>query len=137
MIYRDVDPSSIALPDFIFVYGTLKKGYGLHDAIKHLELVDNDFTMSGYAMYDLGAFPAITLEENSKVHGELYRLPLGEERAPMIAKLNFIEGYPTLYQIHLKDAEVDGVFRINSCMLYAMDSCKYSEKIPSGRWEKK
>ena len=59
----------------VFVYGTLLSGFANHEYyLKNAEnakLVKMD-TLPGFAMYDLGGFPAIKAKEGSKVIGEVY-----------------------------------------------------------------
>ena len=74
--------------DLLFVYGTLRQEGRLHHYLNNCEFITKG-TISG-TMYDLGGFPAITLEGDKTIYGEVYRLDT-EER---INRLNRLEaGY--------------------------------------------
>lgn len=77
----------------IFVYGTLRQGGGNHARLlaRAPELVTS--TAPGFALYDLGAFPAmLSTNTAGRVVGEVYRVTAAELRA-----LDRLEGVPTLY----------------------------------------
>lgn len=83
-------------PILVFVYGTLKKGFGNHRVMERArgEYV-GDTTIQHATMYSLGAFPAIALDKRAKteVHGEVYRIADAEGLKP----LDWLEGYPRFY----------------------------------------
>ena len=74
----------------LFVYGTLKTGYSNNDILSVGEFLGNHLTEPSYTMYDLGLFPAITLNGNTAIHGEVWSLP-------DLGLTDFIEGYPKFY----------------------------------------
>ncbi len=74
----------------VFVYGTLKKGFSLHNFLSESVLICED-SITG-TMYDLGPYPSIILE-GGKVHGEVYEI------TPKTLKiLDTVEGYPSHYK---------------------------------------
>ena len=82
----------------IFVYGTLRKGYGSrHGMLQE----DGEFLGVAYStnkiMYDLGAFPGVIHSDNEEdvIVGEVYTMNDPQET---IAYLDVIEGVPTLYR---------------------------------------
>lgn len=70
----------------LFVYGSLLKGLRLHYHLEDARFIDDAF-LKNAKLYDLGNYPALVLEGDGIVHGELYavdRLILGN--------LDFVEG---------------------------------------------
>jgi gamma-glutamylcyclotransferase (GGCT)/AIG2-like uncharacterized protein YtfP len=79
----------------VFVYGTLKKGNSIRglDRFGNAELVDRAVTAeSTYSLYDLGAFPAVSLAGHNKIQGEVWNVD-----DETFAVLDQIEGYPDFY----------------------------------------
>ena len=75
-------------PDFLFVYGTLMRGFPLHHLLNDQCEFMGTGTVNGRLM-DLGHYPGAVPEEPETVHGEVYRLP-----APgLLASLDRKEGY--------------------------------------------
>lgn len=81
----------------VFVYGTLKKG----NSVRGLNMFrdrgaeyvsDAVTTEADYSLYDLGAFPAVTLGGNNQISGEVW-----EVNEYMMKVLDDIEGYPDFY----------------------------------------
>ena len=75
----------------VFCYGTLKQGFGNHHRLADSPFVGHAIT-SG-VMYDLGAFPAVSLHGTNQIHGELY-----EVTRDVLMDLDRLEGYPYLYE---------------------------------------
>ena len=73
----------------VFVYGSLKKGFGNHRLLEDADFLQND-TIQNHTMYSLGAFPAIVPDDNADVpvKGELYSVTNDE-----LLRLNRLEGY--------------------------------------------
>lgn len=72
----------------LFVYGTLRKGEKNHYLIRKAECIEQNVYIFG-AMYDTGeGYPALLLDNNKKVLGELYRID--EEMLRIVDRL---EGY--------------------------------------------
>lgn len=58
---------------YLFVYGTLKKGFLNHHLIEEASFVGENKTTKNYCMIDLGHFPAILeKEEFGPISGETY-----------------------------------------------------------------
>lgn len=57
----------------LFVYGTLKRGYGNNRALRHATFL-GEARLDGYCIYNLGAFPAIEPRNGCFVIGELYEV---------------------------------------------------------------
>jgi gamma-glutamylcyclotransferase (GGCT)/AIG2-like uncharacterized protein YtfP len=89
----------------VFVYGTLRAGGALHAHMKGADLVCSAGAVRGYAMFDLGFYPAVeaTWVRTALVVGEVY-----EVDAAHLARLDQVEGVPHLYQRTLVDVVVGG-----------------------------
>lgn len=75
----------------IYVYGSLKRGFGNHRLLEGSTLVHEDAIMSG-KMASLGGFPCVTTHGNNQIHGEIY-----EVDDNTLARLDGLEGHPTFY----------------------------------------
>lgn len=74
----------------VFVYGTLREGFGNHERYLSDAPKLGEATLCGkYEMYHLGGFPAIVDgEQNDVMLGEVYEVTEGE-----LARLDMLEGY--------------------------------------------
>lgn len=76
---------------FVFVYGTLKKGFGNHRLLEKSRFI-RKAEIPG-TMYNLGAFPGIRPSDSSSlVAGEIY-----EVDDPTLDRLDTLEGHPNFY----------------------------------------
>lgn len=121
----------------VFVYGTLKFGYGLN---RVLSRGDAEFlweaTLDGYEMYDLGAFPAIMEGVGGLVRGEVYDVPLS-----LMPRLDRIEGAydRVMVGVQPKRKKPSGVIPpIETVYTYVFKNQEiaklYYRKIPEGEW---
>jgi gamma-glutamylcyclotransferase (GGCT)/AIG2-like uncharacterized protein YtfP len=71
----------------LFVYGTLKKGFGLHSALNGAPFIQ-DASLKGFQMFSLGGYPGIVRDEKAgTVKGEIYEVdPI------TLHRLDYIEG---------------------------------------------
>lgn len=77
----------------IFVYGTLKQGWGNHRCIEGQEYLGHAETQyPNWQMYSLGGFPGVT-EGNKTITGELYAI---DDEA--FARCDRLEGHPNFYK---------------------------------------
>ena len=76
----------------VFVYGSLKFGYGNDHILDDSKFVGEFVTDDDYTMYDLGAFPAILKDGDTAIHGELYNV-----NSDVLNSLDALEGVPTFY----------------------------------------
>ena len=131
--------------DSMFVYGTLRKQEFRERVMDEISRESKDIAIRA-KMYDIGAFPAITLEDGT-VNGELHRI---KENPDSIETLDGIEGF---------ENDVDGIIKaknkefkkygkssmylrvlINSgegmCWTYVWnDTVENYKTIPSGDWK--
>src|SRR3954464_9788743 len=81
---------------FVFVYGTLKKGYGNNRLLTNAEFVGNFATEPNYRIFCNGSFPyLIQVGEGSgvSVEGEIYKVSDQE-----LARCDRLEGHPEMYE---------------------------------------
>ena len=81
----------------VFVYGTLKKGNqrrGIDRWAKGVQFIGPAVTSkSAYSLYDLGSFPAVVLNGNTRISGEVWAID-----EDTMNELDRIEGYPAFYK---------------------------------------
>lgn len=81
----------------IFVYGSLKKGYGNYDYfLRNADFVSNAVTKEPYKMYSLGGFPGVVKDAEVHIKGELYDVDVVQ-----LARIDRLEGHPTFYEREL------------------------------------
>jgi gamma-glutamylcyclotransferase (GGCT)/AIG2-like uncharacterized protein YtfP len=129
--------------DQVFVYGTLKSGYGnnrlLGEPARLLSLASIPKEL-GFVMVNMGAFPALmranSAEENTTIFGELW----GPITPNIFQRLDFLEGCPRFYQ--RKVIEVSGSLRIKiPAWVYFIDqlgpmtSARTGTIVTSGEWK--
>ena len=91
---------------YVFVYGTLRQGWGNHRLLEGVDKYADSITLKKYAMYASG-IPFVTeYEKDTHIVGELYKVD--EER---LDSLDGLEGHPVSYcrkviEVMTKDAEV-------------------------------
>jgi gamma-glutamylcyclotransferase (GGCT)/AIG2-like uncharacterized protein YtfP len=82
----------------VLVYGTLRAGQSNHHWLKTAGFLGVCKLDSGYALYDLGLYPAL-IENNDytlPLYGEVYNVD-----DLTLQALDRLEEYPTLYDRHL------------------------------------
>lgn len=78
--------------DLIFVYGTLKQGWGNHYILKDQEYKGHAITLPDFQMYYLGGFPGV-VEGEERITGEVYAV---DQKA--LASCDCLEGHPSFYK---------------------------------------
>ena len=87
--------SSMELParEMVFVYGTLKKGFGNHGLLQGAKFIGKAVTTEPYAMYVSGGIPFVTPNEKvSPIKGEVYFVD-----ETTLSSLDRLEGHPDWY----------------------------------------
>ena len=77
----------------LFVYGTLKRGFVREDLMAGATFECRATTQRGYALHDLGAYPALVAATEGTVIGEVYWVD-----AEHLVALDRYEGCPELYR---------------------------------------
>lgn len=76
----------------VFVYGTLKKGFGNHALLASSKFHGTD-VVKDHTLIQSPGFPYMVESEGSQARGEVYEV---DER--IVRYLDALEGYPTHYQ---------------------------------------
>lgn len=87
----------------LFVYGTLKRGYGNNRLLTNSEFVGEAVTTEKHALYRNGIPYLKTQERVSKVYGEVYRVKEG----PELNRIDSLEGHPNWYRRTPIEVEVN------------------------------
>ena len=104
----------------IFVYGTLKKGFGNNRILDNETFVGRD-TITGWNMIDLGPFPAI-VAGTKHIIGEVWEVNSLQE-------LDLLEGFPSFYD----RVQVDTIH--GNAWVYVMDDNTMNDTIiETGEW---
>lgn len=85
--------------NLVFVYGTLKQGYGNHRLLTEAEKLGTAIVQD-VTLYDMG-FPVAIDSDGDFVTGEVYRVDDEET----MQRLDWLEGYPSFYDRKLVDTE--------------------------------
>jgi len=83
--------------EFLFVYGSLKKGFDNHSLLeKSTKRLGRASTVGKFAMYEdsFGNYPYLVKKPITKVDGELYEI----KRKELLDKIDEFEGAPDYYQ---------------------------------------
>lgn len=80
------------MSNFIFVYGSLKRGFSNHFLLENSKFLGEFITDPEYKMISLGYFPGVILEGNTSIYGEIY-----EVDTDTFKRLDTLEGYPSFY----------------------------------------
>jgi gamma-glutamylcyclotransferase (GGCT)/AIG2-like uncharacterized protein YtfP len=80
---------------YLFIYGTLKRGLRNHHLLIGQPFVGEAITEPRYRLYDCGAYPALVEDQaaGQAVRGEVYLL-----EAATIRQLDLLEEAPVLYE---------------------------------------
>lgn len=90
----------------LFVYGSLKRGFGNHRLLENLraKFLGEAKSEPVFTMYSLGGFPGIIRNGDTPVSGELYEVP-----SSGMSDLDMLEGHPNFYRredIRLENGQV-------------------------------
>jgi len=91
--FKRIEPFS----EFLFVYGSLKKGFDNHTLLqKYAKRVAKASTIKKFAMYEdsFGNYPYIIDKPISRIIGELYEI----RQRKLLQKIDEFEGAPEYYQ---------------------------------------
>ncbi|KAB0463124.1 gamma-glutamylcyclotransferase family protein [Vibrio kanaloae] len=107
----------------VFVYGTLRQGQSNHHYVQGCELLGRFDTPKEFALFDLGAYPALTCGSKS-VAGEVY--VINDE---VLASLDQLEDVPVEY----RREQIETIFGLAWVYLYQLELTANKE-ILSGDW---
>jgi len=116
----------------VFVYGTLKKGFGANRILgSDAKFLGRAVTGKGYRLLDIGAFPALQNRGDSVVHGELY-----EVSSNQIIHLDRYEGVPSLYTKGTVTVTVDVDNKEHEANTYLWAKDSEHPVLDNGTWPK-
>jgi len=106
----------------VFVYGTLRRGQGNYKRLLTSSEWLGEHVVSGWDMYDLGAFPAV-VRGHGDVTGDVFRVT-----PDTFARLDMLEGYPRFYDRELIETPAGAAW------VYCHNDIPSNRPIPSGDW---
>ncbi len=118
--FKKIEPFN----EFLFVYGSLKKGFDNHKLLdKYAKRIGKASTVGKFAMYEdsFGNYPYLVKEPITKVLGELYEI----KRKELLDKIDEFEGAPEYYK--RKKIKVKTHKGVNLAFVYL----RKDEEIPS------
>tara|TARA_Y100001956_G_scaffold45192_1_gene43991 strand:+ start:8185 stop:8532 length:348 start_codon:yes stop_codon:yes gene_type:complete len=107
----------------LFVYGTLRKGESNQGFLEAAEFLGCHETPPEYALYDLGAYPAVT-EGHSSITGEVYLID-----DETLARVDELEDVPVEY----RREQIETPFGRAWIYLY-QDTSQLDSLLASGDW---
>lgn len=116
----------------VFVYGSLKRGYGLEHNLDHQLFIGED-VLHGYHMISLGVYPAIfrtAATADCRVHGEVY-----DVTNACLNRLDEVEGVPNFYHRATVRLETHGAAQVY-CHHYPSNRRSF-ERVMGGVWRGK
>ena len=87
---------------YVFVYGTLRKGFGNHHLLKNSKFIGYATTKEKYSLY-VDGIPYVVKIPTTQIKGEVYEV----DRDTLNA-LDELEGHPNFYKRELIDVIVNG-----------------------------
>ena len=76
----------------VFVYGTLRQGFGNHRLLEGATFIGPATTAAEFTMLHLGAYPGLIHDGTTQIVGEVY-----EVDADQLRHLDRLEGHPDFY----------------------------------------
>lgn len=124
----------------VFVYGTLKAGHGNNVLLHDSKLVGTAHTKHEFRMFTAGGFPVVCDTDVKsisahQVSGELYEIT-----PDVLARLDRLEGYPTMYDRQETEVDVQdtGIYQTAWMYVGASDYWGFDRmqpcRIEGGRW---
>lgn len=131
MIKKKERVKALEQTPYVFVYGTLRKGYWNHRLLEHIDTFDAALTVEEYKMYASG-IPYVIDERDTRIVGELYKV---DEETLMY--LDGLEGHPNAYERKVIEVETLGGDIVNAWLYFYPKLGKYRtylEHIKSGNF---
>jgi gamma-glutamylcyclotransferase (GGCT)/AIG2-like uncharacterized protein YtfP len=120
----------ILMKYIVFVYGTLKRDFPNHYVLGDSKFLGEFTTEPRYTMLDLGMFPGVIYQGNTKIVGEVFEV---DEK--IMTDLDNLEGFPTLYGKHnLKTEWGTAIMYIYNITEYNNEFINVDVKIEDGIW---
>jgi gamma-glutamylaminecyclotransferase len=87
----------------VFVYGSLRAGFGNHGLLEGSEYVGKAFTAPAFTMLHLGGFPGIVQSGGTSIVGEVYKVD-----DDTLRNLDRLEGHPSFYERRQHVVDLEG-----------------------------
>ncbi len=117
----------MACPEFVFVYGSLRRGQVHHSLLKGARCLGRHRTAPVYTMLDLGGYPGVVTDGITAIVGEIYAVS-----PRILARLDRLEDFPRLYTRALIGTP------FGPAWMYLMQRPPLrSKRIYSGNWHKR
>jgi gamma-glutamylcyclotransferase (GGCT)/AIG2-like uncharacterized protein YtfP len=113
----------------LFVYGTLMRGEPAHALLERAQMLGGVSTEMGYALFDMGAFPAMVASGLTSVLGEVYTVS-----ADLLAAVDRYEGCPEFYrrrQVTLSDGSKAETYVLTAAQVQGCD------EVDGGDWRRR
>jgi gamma-glutamylaminecyclotransferase len=128
------------MKSLFFVYGTLKKGYGNHPALKDSLFIGEATSVEKYKVFNCGFPMAFKDKEGLKVKGELYSVTQPE----VVERLDQIEGNGHFYtrairkfrHIETGKLATAWIYEINDHYRLGTDYCKVNKQHNAYEWSR-
>lgn len=91
------------MKEYLFVYGTLKRGRGNHRLLGNAKFIGEGETVEKYKMYDIGVPIVVKGSPHVRIKGELYMV---DEK--ILKQCDSLEGHPDMYKREKIKVEVKG-----------------------------
>lgn len=113
------------MKQYLFVYGTLKKGYGNHFLLENSQFICNHVIKGDLTQQPYYGFPTAYPGDN-QIHGEIYAVNLDT-----IRRCDMLEGHPHLFKRTLTKT-IDYEYDV---MVYFYQGVNNGKLIETGVWE--
>lgn len=115
----------------ICVYGTLKYGGHNHHYLKNAKYVGKFITPACYTMYNYGFYPAITLQGETPIHCEVYKIT-DKESIKAIYRLEGFTGERNSSKNYYDTADIETPF--GKAEIFYVKEPRTNTKIKTGIW---
>lgn len=136
----------LEITPYVFVYGTLKRGYGNNHILIRAEFIGSDTTSEGWVLGDVGcpyAFPPSVVPEKFRkllkpIKGEVYKI----KETETAMSLDYLEGYDeNMDHAHYYRRVIIPTKLGGPCWIYTSErfgrahSCNTCNITDEGEWE--
>jgi len=116
--------------NYLFVYGTLKRGGVMHWLLQDFPFLGRA-KAEDFMLYDLGPYPAMVYGDGV-VYGEVYEV--SEE---FLQSLDWVEGVPILYRRGLIEVVFEDGLSLKAWAYIYNGSVKGFPRVESGEWKER
>jgi gamma-glutamylcyclotransferase (GGCT)/AIG2-like uncharacterized protein YtfP len=123
--------------EILFVYGTLRKGFGLHSNLTGRSRFLGTGIIQGL-LYDLGPYPGAIPSTEGEIIGEVYEL---QNCPAQLQELDLIEGFhaqnteQSLFIRTLTEVRMQNQTRLQAWVYYLPEKPLNAPRIPGGNYQ--